>query len=225
MIDTATETLIQTPTPATTTAPAPDAPAAVAAPEAIPGLGDVLTEDAAPADEPAAEEAKEDAEQKGPPETYALEAPEGFEITAEAVAIAEPVFKELGLTNEQANKLMPVAAQFAEQVASGILAKGEALKAEWAREALADPELGGGDPAIYKQNLGIAAKSIETFGTPALRQVLNESGLGNHPEVIRYALKTGQKISDEGHGYRNEGATPTKADRLALLYPNNLPPT
>jgi hypothetical protein len=51
------------------------------------------------------------------PETYELTVPEGFEkLDADAVAAATPVFKELGLSNEQANKLMPVAGEYAKRI-------------------------------------------------------------------------------------------------------------
>ena len=47
----------------------------------------------------------------GAPKRYELSAPEGFPIDAEALELATPIFQELGLSNDQANKLMPVAAQ------------------------------------------------------------------------------------------------------------------
>src|SRR4051812_21105599 len=48
------------------------------------------------------------------PDQYQLTAPEGLTLDPVAIELATPVFRELGLSNEQANKLMPVAGQFAQ---------------------------------------------------------------------------------------------------------------
>jgi hypothetical protein len=50
------------------------------------------------------------------PESYELVAPDGVTLDAASVEAATPVFKELGLTNEQANKLVPIATQMAQRI-------------------------------------------------------------------------------------------------------------
>ncbi|MEC7472463.1 MAG: hypothetical protein VX946_03765 [Pseudomonadota bacterium] len=40
-------------------------------------------------------------------------------------------------------------------------------------------------------------KAIEKFGSPELRQVLNDSGLGNHPELVKFCHRIGKAISDD----------------------------
>ena len=136
------------------------------------------------------------------PETYELAVPEGFEkLDDQAVAAATPVFKELGLSNEQANKLVPVAADFAKRIVDerdqqllGTIAE---QRKSWLEEAKADKEIGG---ANWDGTLSTAAKALDTLGFPKgspLRNLLDESGLGNHPEMIRAFAKVGKAIGED----------------------------
>lgn len=52
------------------------------------------------------------------PEAYELTAPEGMDLDADLVAEAAPIFKEMGLSNEAANKLMPMAGKLVEKTVS-----------------------------------------------------------------------------------------------------------
>ena len=57
-----------------------------------------------------------------------------------------------------------------------------------------DKEIGG---EKFTENLALARKALESFGTPELQDVLNMTGLGNHPEVIRAFYKAGKAISED----------------------------
>ena len=158
------------------------------------------------------------------PEAYTLEAPEGFTIAPESIELVTPVFKELGLTNDQANKLMPVAAQFAEQVQRQMLNAHVATTAEWGRQALADPELGNGSVETFQANMGIASKALDDLAGPEFRQFLDETGLGNHPAMIRFALRAGKAISDEARIFKTDSSTtPAPVDPTEHLYPDDQP--
>jgi hypothetical protein len=57
-----------------------------------------------------------------------------------------------------------------------------------------DKEFGG--PALA-ENLSVAKKALDAFGTAELRTLLNESGLGNHPEIVRLFFRAGKAISED----------------------------
>lgn len=167
---------------------------------------------------------------EGPPEAYDLTAPEGLTLDAETLAEADPVFRELGLTNDAANKLIPVAAKFAERVqAQTAAAAQEALTAEvtaqrkaWAQEAQADPEIGG---ANWDATLDMSAKALDALGYPKgspFRKFLTASGLGNHPEMIRAMRKVGELVSEDGDFVRSDAGAPVKKSREEVLYPNDV---
>ena len=161
------------------------------------------------------------------PEAYELEAPGGFAIDPQALAAATPVFKELGLSNEQANKLMPVAAKFAaglsDKLNAQILNQVRADRKAWLDTAMADREIGG---ANWKQTLAKGAFALDNLGFPKgspFRVLLDESGLGNHPEMIRAWAKVGRAIGEDGDFVRGTGGTSSRRDAAETLYPNDAP--
>jgi len=66
--------------------------------------------------------------------------------------------------------------------------------ADWQAKAAADTEYGG---EKFAENRAIAAKGLDMFGTPALREILKESGLENHPEFFRVFFRVGKAVSED----------------------------
>lgn len=142
------------------------------------------------------------------PEKYELTV-EGLELDAAAIEMAEPVFKDLGLSNDQANKLMPVAAQFRDKVATETLQSladaGAQQKNEWLTATKADPDIGGGK---LDETLHLAAKALDHFGHVEgsdFRKLLTETGFGNHPEMVRLMRSVGEMLSEDGFVRANAG--------------------
>lgn len=165
--------------------------------------GSVLGGDVAD-DKPAADEAP-----AGAPEAYEL-ALEGTTLDAEAVAEAEPVLRELNLSNEAANKLLPVAANLvaktADRTVQQIIEAGATQRKEWLDAFKADPEIGGAKEA---ETVGLAARALDYFGHPVgseFRKALTETGFGNHPEMIRMMRKVGEMVGEDGFVRTDAGA-------------------
>lgn len=125
------------------------------------------------------------------PETYDLQMPEGVELDNEAAAEFVTIAKELNLSQESAQKLATIAGKIQQKQTE---ARARQLEA-WVDEVKADKDLGGDK---LEENLGVARKALETFGSPELKDALNSSGLGNHPAVIRAFFKVGKAISEDG---------------------------
>jgi len=68
------------------------------------------------------------------------------------------------------------------------------------------------------ESLGTAKKALDAFGTPELQTLLNESGLGNHPEIIRFMVRAGRAISQDTFVPAGRQAGEGDARRL---YPNS----
>ena len=64
---------------------------------------------------------------------------------------------------------------------------------KWEAEAKADKTIGG---AKFDENVATALKGLAAVADDDFRAILNETGLGNHPAVIRTFLKVGQQIAD-----------------------------
>jgi hypothetical protein len=213
----------------TTTAPTTnDAAVADAAPKSDVSIADALyggkaTEgqeqqvaDATKAVEPDA--TKVDAPQ-GAPEKYEFKASEGKAFDAEVLTAFADVAKELNLTQDAAQKVLDrmapkMEARQAQQI--------ETLRTQWADSSKVDKEFGG---EKLSENLSTAKKALDQFGTPELRSLLNESGLGNHPEFIRFMFRAGKSISEDRYVGQANGAAPTRgqprdfASQAAFLYP------
>lgn len=121
-------------------------------------------------------------------EPFAL--PEGLPADESALQAASAAFRELGLTQDQAQKLVDL---HAGQVKAQMDAWAERQEA-WIGEIKSDREIGG---ARLERNLSYAAKALDQFGSPALRQALDESGLGNHPELVRFAIRIGKVLAED----------------------------
>lgn len=141
-----------------------------------------------------AEKAREKASPKAPEKYEAFKLPEGATLDEGLAKEFEGVAREAGLDQGKAQKVIDLGGKLAAKLQADITAKVEAAQKSWADASKADAEFGG---AKFDENLGVAKKAIATFATPELSKLLNESGLGNHPEVIRLFWKVGQAISED----------------------------
>lgn len=159
-----------------------------------------------------------DASSQTPPDTYAdFAMPEGVTLDAALLTEATPLFKELGLTQDQAQKLVDFQAQQAQAGSASQVDAFNQLMNDWQEKSKNDSEFGGDK---FDESVGIARAAIDKFGTPELKQLLEEHGVGNHPEVIRFMVKVGKLTAEDVPG--STTTPPTKAqDRVSLLYPND----
>ena len=204
---------------------ATEAPAEAVVTQATEGEAPASTEPPAEGEQPAAEgeaEAKEGDEQEqteGAPEAYAdFEVPEGVALDTEATAEFLNVAKELNLPQAAAQKVVDLGVQMAQKWADAQAAQVSEIQAGWRTEAEADAEIGG---EALPQNLAVAKKALDAFATPALRTLLEDTKLGDHPEVIRLLVKAGKAISEDGI-VTASGAAPAAPKSLAeRVYSNS----
>ncbi|WP_198350833.1 hypothetical protein [Flavisphingomonas formosensis] len=156
------------------------------------------------------------------PDSYRLEAPEGLSLDDAAVAMATPAFQALNLSNEQAQSLMPVAAEWAkslqERGQQQLMEQVAAQRREWFEAARGDREIGGGN---WDASTARAARALDMLGFPkgsAFRALLDESGLGNHPEMIRAFARVGRAVSEDGFERPGTPSAGRKTDE-ELFYP------
>lgn len=147
------------------------------------------------------------------PETYVFTAPEGKEYDPQVLESFSGAAKEAGLTQDAAQKLVDkmapaLAARQADQV--------QAIHKGWTDASTADKEFGGEKLA---ENLGVARKALDNFGSPELSKLLDDTGLGNHPEVIRLLYRAGKAISEDKFVAGSAG--PSASNPLDVLYPTS----
>lgn len=129
------------------------------------------------------------------PEKYEIKAPEGMTVDAKMLEAITPIFKELGISQEGAQKLADVYAPYINQMVEAQRTQAVAdfgkMIGEWKDQTT--KELGANGQA----ELAHAAKFIDKFGGQELRQVLNETGLGNHIAVVKAFIAAGKAIAND----------------------------
>lgn len=156
----------------------------------------------------------------GAPEKYELklpeDAPEGMKFDAEAFAAIEPTLKALNLPNEAAQQLVDA---YAKEVLPALQKRTDDALAqtaadrrkEWDDAFTADPDIGGAKKA---ETITFAAKAFDFYGLKkgeGLRLLLDESGLGNHPDMIRFVARVGKDIGEDGFERGGPAAVPLTA--------------
>ncbi|MFS9552482.1 peptidase [Klebsiella pneumoniae] len=190
------------PAPSEPAAPAADAPAPAADPakpegdKPQPGTEGDKPQEEKPADgDKPADKPEEEQKQEGAPEKYEFTAGEGVELDTEALKDFEPVARDLNLTNEQAQKLVDAYPKILAGVQQRQAEAWQKQTEGWAETVKADKEIGGDK---LTANLSAAQRALDQFGTPELKEYLNATGLGNHPDLVKTFVKIGKAMSEDG---------------------------
>ncbi|RUM19334.1 hypothetical protein EFQ99_31610 [Rhizobium vallis] len=151
---------------------------------------------------------------------YTLTMPDGIAVDEELLGALGPDFRELGLTNSEAQKLADrfIAIQAGRAEARGKV-WGETVS-KWADDAKADSEIGG---RRWDATVRDSRRFVNNMGTPALREYLEASGGGNHPELIRIFAKAGALIREDDPATGGAGGTGRPVDPAHVLFPNDAP--
>ncbi|EMG9341045.1 peptidase [Proteus mirabilis] len=146
----------------------------------------------------------------GAPEKYEFKAPEeGQELDKGALEVFESIARELNLNNEQAQKLVDVyGSKIMPAIQKQINDGWQKQTEQWAKTVKADEELGS------NESIGAAQKALDTYGSDDLKLYLTETGLGNHPEIIRAFAKIGKAMSEDGLVTGNSNGSKSAADVL-----------
>lgn len=176
-------------------AAAPDAAAAAAAAAAPDAAAAAAAKEASLIADPTAAAAKEVADAAAAkaaatPETYAdFTAPDGMELNAESVTALQAFGQEHKLSQEAAQQVVDMGTKLLGEWQQGQIDQKVAQRTEWVTNARADKEFGGDKLA---ENLGKGKAAMEKFGTPELLKMANETGVGDHPEFIRFCYRVAQ---------------------------------
>lgn len=163
---------------------------------------------------------KSDADKVPEDGKYQLTMPEGIEVDQAMVDALGPEFKELGLTNSQAQKL---ADKFIDVQKQRVGKQSETWAntiAGWADQAKADKEIGGDK---WDGTVKTALRAVDRLGTPALKDYLETTGGGNHPEMIRFMSKVGAMIREDSPPVGGVGDAGKPADPAHTIFPNDIP--
>ncbi|WP_347989486.1 hypothetical protein [Methylomonas sp. AM2-LC] len=125
--------------------------------------------------------------------------PDGLTINADLLGEFTTAAKTYNLTQEQAQALADLGVKQAQsilkQVEDNKIAETLARDTAWLNASQSDPEIGG---EKLQENVALAIKARDQLATPEFSKYLEDTGLGNHPEMIRMLAKVGKQLGEDG---------------------------
>lgn len=179
---------------------------------------DKVSRDAETPEQKAAREKKEADDKKANevPEKYEdFKFPEGVEVDAEALTSFQALAKELKLPQAAAQKLVDFQAGAMKKAQESAQKSWDDLQNTWVSAAKADKEFGG---AKFDENIALAKKAKAAFGNDEFSKVLDQTGVGNNPEMIRFLVKVAKTIKEDEVIVGGAGAAPK--DVAARMFPS-----
>ena len=158
-------------------------------------------------------ENKSESEVASAPEEYGtFELPDNFDMNEETLGEYHTFAKENNLTQEQAQRGVDMVAQMKQAEMTQWVEQ----QKSWVDDAKSDAEFGGDK---FEQNIAVAVKARDSFGTSEFNEMLDTSGLGNHPEMIRFLNRVGKAISEDSVVVGGTSTTGNQT-RESVLYPS-----
>lgn len=121
--------------------------------------------------------------------------PEGMELDAEAMNEATPLLQELNATQEQAQKLVDVAASMLSKAAKKMTDQHNAVVEGWRKETL--DVFGKDGDAQFQEKVGRAEEVVKHFFNEDQRSVLTHYGLGNHPAFFAMCMAIAEGTGED----------------------------
>jgi len=130
---------------------------------------------------------------------YEFKPPEGKQYDPDTIKGFEEIAKETKIAPKDAQKILDKMGPLMEAKQAKFQ---EQVKQAWIEAVVTDKEIGGDK---LSASLEVAKKAVTAFGPPEFGKWLSDSGLGNHPVMIKLLYNVGKNMS----GDRYVGQTST----------------
>ena len=159
----------------------------------------------------------DESKDEGAPETYSdFTLSEGIEADEATMDEFKTLAKEEDLSQTQAQKLVDLQNKAMIRVGDTLKQRWTDTQKEW-RESTENDKAFGGDK--LDESLVFAKSAMKKFGNDAFSEMLESTGMGNHPEVVRFLYKVGKSMSEDdimaGRAAASGGKDPAK-----VLFPD-----
>lgn len=157
-----------------------------------------------------------EAKAQEPAPAIELKLPDGVEASP-ALEQFKTLAPKLGLKSEGAQQLVDLFLQTQAQQSEAAATQREQQSKGWIEAVKADKELGGGN---LNATTKIASDAVRAFGGDELIQVLNATGLGNHPALVRAFYRAGKQLQEDSIAGTSGGPGGQKEDVWNRMYTN-----
>ena len=164
---------------------------------------------------------EESADQPAPEQPIEYEdftLPEGMRPDAESMSQAKEAFKELGLSQEQSQKLVDMNSQIVQQALAAKDQQWLDTTDNWAKEVRSDPELGGRN---YKKSVARAERALAKFDQSGeLTDFLITTQAGNNPAFMKFLVGVDKATSEDNFERGGASAKPREISDAEAFYPD-----
>jgi len=138
----------------------------------------------------------DDSEDEGAPDTYEdFKLPEGMEVDDELVKDFKEIAKEGKLSQATAQKVVDLQTKTMTRAGEELTERWEKTQKEWREETENDGEYGGKD---LDKSVAFAKTAITSFGNDKFAELMESTGMGNHPEMLRFLWNVGKATGEDG---------------------------
>jgi hypothetical protein len=123
-----------------------------------------------------------------------FKAPDGMGLEPATLGEFQAVAKGMGLSQEQAQSLVDLGVKLVQRNSESADTGIKDMRTEWESQVKSDKEIGGDRLA---PNLEMAKQAMRQFGTPELVEFFDQTGLGNHPALVRFMVKVGKAVGED----------------------------
>ena len=167
----------------------------------------------APTDTQADSSKSEDAatENQSTDADYDFTLPEGFTANEELAGDLKALAKENGLSKEVTQKFADLGVKMQQQQAEAWQTQVD----QWAEQVKADKELGG---EKFNENISLAKQALDKFGGQELKDLLQSTGFGNHPAIVKAFYNIGKSVSNDTLVVSN-GSSKSEKSAASIMFP------
>lgn len=129
----------------------------------------------------------------------ALKLPDGYTVDDKLINEVRAAVPDLD--NEKAQKLIDIHVGALKAAREAPIDFWNKQQVEWVKEMAANKDFGSGNPdAPLKPEVAARiAKVLDTFGSPAVREVFDATGAGNNPAIAAFMDKISKVLVEGGH--------------------------
>jgi len=142
---------------------------------------------------------------------YDFTLPEGFTANEELAGDLKALAKENNLSKEVAQKFADLGVKMQQQQAEAWQTQVD----QWAEQVKADKDLGG---EKFNENISLAKQALDKFGGQELKDLLQSTGFGNHPAIVKAFYNIGKSVSNDTLVVSN-GSSKSEKSAASIMFP------
>lgn len=149
---------------------------------------------------------------------YSFSMPEGVDLDKDLADEVSLIFKDKGFTQDEAQGMVDLYIEQRQKEMNAFMDMQANKVKEWRAELESDKEFGGEN---FNSNVNAVKKMLDTYGgqdVKDIKSVLTESGLGNHPGIIKMLWRMSKATAEDSVPDGADHFSNKKRSALEILY-------